>query len=129
MREHQALSTTVTPKFGPISVWTAICGMSRSGTYEAPGDGRLRAVKLDSKTLVDFEHELAYLASLPAAEITTGGRNRRRRLTAPVGSASKADAAPSAEELARWDEILGQYAYRNVDREPANLHLSMRRRA
>jgi hypothetical protein len=76
-------------------------GMSRSGTYEALGDGRLRAVKLGSKTLVDFEHGLAYLASLPAAKITTGRRrNGRRRLTALVGSTSEADAPPSAEELA-----------------------------
>ena len=101
------MSTTVTPRFGPISVWTATSGMSRTGTYEALGDGRLRAVKLNSKTLVDFEHGLAYLASLPAAKITTGRRhNGRRQLTAPVRSTSEADSAPSAEELAAaMDEV------------------------
>jgi len=67
----------------------ATSGMSRSGTYEALGDGRLRAVKLGSKTLVDFEHGLVYLASLPAAKITTGrGRDRRGRHNAPVGPSS-----------------------------------------
>jgi len=43
--------------------------MSRSATYEALGDGRLKAVKLGTATLIDVEHGLAYLASLPAAEI------------------------------------------------------------
>jgi hypothetical protein len=67
----------------------ATSGMSRSGTYEALGDGRLRAVKLGSKTLVDFEHGLAYLASLPPAKITTGHRrNRHRRHNAPVAPPS-----------------------------------------
>jgi hypothetical protein len=43
--------------------------MSRSVTYEALGDGRLRAVKLGNATLIDVEHGLSYLASLPAADI------------------------------------------------------------
>ena len=91
------MSTTTTPKFGPIPVWMATSGMSRSGTYEALGDGRLRAVKLGSKTLVDFEHGLAYLASLPPAKITTGHRrNRHRRHNAPVGSPIAPELEPDA---------------------------------
>ena len=95
MREHQPVSTITTPKFGPIPVWMATSGMSRSGTYEALGDGRLRAVKLGSKTLVDFEHGLAYLASLPPAKITTGHRrNRQRRHNAPVGPPPRPSSSP-----------------------------------
>lgn len=51
-------------------------GMSRSVTYEALGRGDLRAIKLGTRTLIDVEAGLAWLASMPAAEITTG-RPRR----------------------------------------------------
>ena len=58
-----------TPRYAPLSVWCPLSGMSRSTTYEALGDGRLRAIKLGNRTLIDVEHGLAYLASLPAAKI------------------------------------------------------------
>jgi hypothetical protein len=48
--------------------------MRRTATYEAIGRGDLRAVKLNGRTLIDVEHGLAYLASLPEAKITTGQR-------------------------------------------------------
>jgi hypothetical protein len=41
------------------------------------GDGKMQAVKLGNKTLIDVDSGLKYLSSLPPAEITTG-RNRRR---------------------------------------------------
>jgi hypothetical protein len=63
--------------------------MGRSSAYEALGRGHLRAKKLGSRTLIDVEHGLDYLASLPAAEITTG-RSRRQ---AP----SAADPTPRRE--------------------------------
>lgn len=63
-------------KYAPIPDWCAISGMSRSTTYEALGRGDLRAIKLGVRTLIDVEHGLAWLASMPAAEISTG-RNRR----------------------------------------------------
>jgi hypothetical protein len=57
------------PKYCSIADWGVISGMSRSSTYEALGDGRLKAVKLGVRTLIDVEHGLAYLAALPAADI------------------------------------------------------------
>jgi hypothetical protein len=54
--------------------------MSRSSTYEALGRGELRAIKLGARTLVDLEHGLAWLASMPAAEITTGRTRRREQV-------------------------------------------------
>jgi hypothetical protein len=87
--------------------------MSRSTTYEALGRGDLRAIKLGAKTLVDVEAGLVWLGSMPAARITTGRRrNRRRGLTAPVEPSFEEDAAPSAEELVRLDEILAPYGLR-----------------
>jgi hypothetical protein len=50
--------------------------MGRSSVYEALGRGDLKAIKLGVRTLIDVEAGLAWLASMPAAEITTG-RHRR----------------------------------------------------
>jgi hypothetical protein len=61
--------------------------MSRSCAYEALGRGDLRAIKLGTRTLIDVDHGLAWLASMPAAEIATG-RNRR-----PVESVRSSGAA------------------------------------
>jgi hypothetical protein len=68
---------SLTPRYGPISAWCDHSGMGRSATYEALGRGDLRAIKLGTRTLIDFEHGLEYLRSLPAAEITTGRRRPR----------------------------------------------------
>jgi hypothetical protein len=69
------------PKYAPISNWCALSGMGRSSTYEALGQGHLKAIKLGTRTLIDVEHGLDWLASMPAAEITTG-RTRRRPVPA-----------------------------------------------
>jgi hypothetical protein len=66
----------VTPRFAPISDWCVISGMGRSSVYEALGRGDLKAIKLGTRTLIDVEAGLAWLASMPPAVITTG-RNRR----------------------------------------------------
>jgi hypothetical protein len=58
--------------------------MSRSTTYEALGRGELRAIKLGVRTLIDVEHGLAWLGSMPVAQISTG---RSRRPTPSPGSA------------------------------------------
>jgi hypothetical protein len=64
----------VTVKYATIADWITISGMRRTGTYEALGRGELRAIKINNRTLIDVEHGLAWLTSLPAAEITTGRR-------------------------------------------------------
>jgi hypothetical protein len=61
--------------------------MGRTATYEALGAGKLRAIKLGTRTLIDVEHGLAYLATLPAALITTG-RYRRSGQTAATSPPS-----------------------------------------
>jgi hypothetical protein len=62
--------------------------MGRSSVYEALGRGDLKAIKLGVRTLIDVEHGLAWLASMPAAEITTSRRRpaeatRAARAAAP----------------------------------------------
>lgn len=60
---------SVTPKYAPIGAWEIISGMSRRVTYEKLGTGELRAVKAGTRTLVDVDHGLAYMRSLPRAQI------------------------------------------------------------
>ncbi len=43
--------------------------MSRSASYVELGRGNLRAVKCGNATLIDVPHGLAWLRSLPAAQI------------------------------------------------------------
>jgi hypothetical protein len=85
MREPKAVP--ITPRYARITDWCILSGMSRSCAYEALGRGDLRAIKLGSRTLIDVEAGLAWLATMPAAEITTG---RRRR---PVEAAHCSEAA------------------------------------
>lgn len=65
-------SGTLSPsrcKYATIGGWREMTGMSRTGIYEAIGRGDLRAIKLGTRTLIDVEHGLAWMASLPAAQI------------------------------------------------------------
>lgn len=62
--------TTRTPKYAPIEPdWREISGMSRRVTYEQIGLGNLKAVKLGNRTLIDVEAGLAFMRSLPPAQI------------------------------------------------------------
>jgi hypothetical protein len=71
---HKQGPPAIVPKYAPIPVWNRISGMGRTTTYEALGRGYLRAIKLNSRTLIDVEHGLSWLATLPPAQITTGRR-------------------------------------------------------
>lgn len=57
------------PKYATLPHWCVLSGMSRTKTYYAIGAGNLRAVKLGNRTLVDVDAGLAWLRSLPAAQI------------------------------------------------------------
>lgn len=57
------------PKFAPIPQWCAISGMSRTATYNALGRADLKAIKIGSRTLLDVDAGLAWLRSLPAAQV------------------------------------------------------------
>jgi predicted DNA-binding transcriptional regulator AlpA len=58
-----------TPRYATIPRWCDLSGMGRTTTYEAIGRGDLRAVKLGNRTLLDVDHGLAWMRSLPAAKI------------------------------------------------------------
>jgi hypothetical protein len=44
-------------------------GLGRSTIYKLAGDGTLRLIKAGSRTLVDIEAGLAWMATLPTADI------------------------------------------------------------
>jgi hypothetical protein len=97
LTQDDPMSTTITPKFGPIPVWMATSGMCAQWHIRGAGRRSTAGGQKGSKTLVDFEHGLAYLASLPPAKITTGHRrNRHRRHNAPVGSPIAPELEPDA---------------------------------
>ncbi len=58
-----------TPKFVTIAGWCELSSMGRTKVYAAISRGDLTAVKVDGRTLIDAEHGLAWLRSLPPAEI------------------------------------------------------------
>ena len=57
-------------KYAPVDRWCEISGMGRTQTYQALAapDG-LRAIKLGKRTLIDVEHGLRWLHSLPRAQV------------------------------------------------------------
>lgn len=62
-------SVTPTPKFGTIDTWVALSGISRRTTYELLGRGHLQARKVNTRTLINIEHGLAWLEAQPQAKI------------------------------------------------------------
>lgn len=63
------------PAFATLAVWQRLSGVSRSRTYELLAAGHLRAIKLRSRTLIDVEAGLAWMRTLPAAEIAPSQRS------------------------------------------------------
>jgi len=59
----------VRPAYATIDDWMMISGMGRRAVYDELGLGNLRAVKRGARTLVDVDHGLAWLRSLPPAKI------------------------------------------------------------
>jgi hypothetical protein len=59
-----------------IALWKIRSGMSTDGVYKSLSNGNLRSIKLGKRTLIDVQHGLAWLASLPAAQIHHAPRKR-----------------------------------------------------
>ena len=56
---------TTSPEMIPLPRAPAILGISRSGLYRLASEGRIRLLKLGSRTLVDAVSVRAYLDTLP----------------------------------------------------------------
>ena len=66
------------PAFATVTDWCVLSGIGRSTSYEAIGAGHLRTRKVGTRTLIDVAHGLAWLDSLPSADV----RPTRARQTA-----------------------------------------------
>ena len=64
--------------WAPIDKWCAISGFGKTKTYEHLALGHLRAKKMGKRTLVHIPSGLAFIESLPDAEMTTGLSRRRQ---------------------------------------------------
>ena len=67
--EH-TLAASSKPRFVSIETWCTIAGISRRQTYDRIAEGKLRAVKDGTKTLIDMESGERYLAARPEARVT-----------------------------------------------------------
>jgi excisionase family DNA binding protein len=67
--KHPVPLITGLPKYAPIPRACDITGLGRSTIYKLAGNGTLRLVKAGNRTLVDIEHALAWMATLPVASI------------------------------------------------------------
>jgi hypothetical protein len=60
-----------------ISDWTILTGMGRATSYDAISRGDLRTKKMGTRTLIDVQHGLKWLDSLPQANIRIARAPRR----------------------------------------------------
>lgn len=61
------------PVYGTLPTWCRLSGMGRTATYIALSEGRLKAIKLGSRTLIDVHDGLAWLRTLPPAVVNIAG--------------------------------------------------------
>jgi hypothetical protein len=66
-QSYSDLASNVLPRFATIPTWCVLSGQSRTRAYAALAAGHLRAVKDGKRTLIDVQHGLAWLRSLPSA--------------------------------------------------------------
>lgn len=62
-------ATPIIPEMVPLPRAPAVFGLSRSHLYRLAGEGRIRLVKVASRTLVDAASVRNFLATLPEARI------------------------------------------------------------
>lgn len=65
-----------------VDAFRARYGIGTTLTYEMVADGRLRAVKLGRRLLIDAASARELFAALPAPALTTGLRRAARRAAA-----------------------------------------------
>jgi hypothetical protein len=63
--------TAPVPRYASVPRWCALSGVARTRTYELIGEGLLKAIKVGSRTLIDVEAGLAWMATLPTVRIAS----------------------------------------------------------
>jgi hypothetical protein len=65
------------PKYTDFEGWERITNIKRRATYDLLASGKLRAVKLGKRSLIDVQHGLEFLESLPEAVIRPQNRSKK----------------------------------------------------
>lgn len=81
--------TNNTPDYESIAAWQRRTGMSVTSIYEALGAGKLNAIKLGRKTLIDVKRGLHWLAHQPTWTSTGPVQSRSRQPTVRIESPSQ----------------------------------------
>ena len=72
--DEQFQHTSKVPPYSSIATACELLGLSRSTLYELAARGSIRVIKVGGRSVVDIDRALAWMASLPPAQITTGLR-------------------------------------------------------
>jgi hypothetical protein len=97
------------PKFQTIKQFRADHGVGHTLTYQLIGTGKIKAIKLGAKTLIDVESADAFFLSLPVW--TAKGSPRKSKVSQPMAAAADKPASPPSlkrERDALHGEIAGQ---------------------
>ncbi len=65
MYKPQSSDKRETPVYVTVKRWTELSGLSRSKTYQLLAAGKLPAIRVDARTLIDFKQATEWLASRP----------------------------------------------------------------
>jgi hypothetical protein len=87
------------PKFATIEAWCRLSFMSPRNTYRHLAWGNLRAFKVGRRTLIDVDHGLAWIRSLPTAKIKPQAPDKWPAQSAPPAhTANRRRQEPSARD-------------------------------
>lgn len=63
-----------TPLYATVPNAVVILGIGRTKIYDYAGRGLIRIVKVGNRSLVDIDHALSWMSTLPLAEIAPQNR-------------------------------------------------------
>ena len=87
------------PKFQTIKQFRADRGVGHTLTYQLIGAGKIKAIKLGAKTLIDVESADAFFLSLP---VWTAKRSpKKAKVSSPIGDAIDNPASPPSMKRKR----------------------------
>lgn len=69
MNDYPPRQTQGLPRYATVPKTCHALGLGRTKLYAHIGDGHIRAIKCGARTLVDLEQALAWMATLPQADI------------------------------------------------------------
>jgi excisionase family DNA binding protein len=69
MQTHSKIGPQQPPLYAPIPQACALLGLGRTKVYDLAGRGLIRIVKVGSRSLVDIDQALEWMATLPTAAI------------------------------------------------------------